>query len=220
MKILVVLTIIAANAFSAFAQEKDTVPASSKLDSIYNLQKKMYNETKNEPLTNRRFGLEINPFRLLAMKDWQTFSGTVSLFSVNRHAEIAFPIYFQNRHSSGDLMDFTADCHFRYFMGNTQNGFYLSGFVRYAYLYGKVGDIFLLNLNTSQYIDGEANKLGVGFGLGYRIFSYNHLYWGASLSFGRYMLGKSGQFSNSIPLFHDDWEYIFDIELFKFGWAF
>ena len=36
------------------AQVKDTISTSAKIDSIYYLQKKMYSESKNTPLSNKK----------------------------------------------------------------------------------------------------------------------------------------------------------------------
>jgi hypothetical protein len=201
------------------AQVKDTISTSAKIDSIYNLQKKMYSESKNTPLSNKNYGVEINLFRLLLLDEASTFSGSYSLFNVNRNAEISFPFYFQNPKKSVDLTEFTLDCHFRYFLGNTQNGFYLSGFVRYAFLQGTLGDNGLFN-NSSSGIKDNEHKLGIGFGIGYRKFSYKGLYWGTSLSFGRYIIGENNIFYGSFLTIDDDSKYIFDFELLKFGWAF
>lgn len=201
------------------AQVKDTVSSSAKIDSIYNLQKKMYTESKNTPLSGKNYGIEINPFRVLLLDKSTTFSGTFSLFDVNRNAEIAFPIYYQSPEESNDLTEFTLDCHFRYFLGNTQNGFYLSAFARYAILHGTLGDNYLFGSKTNG-TKGSENKLGIGFGLGYRIFSYKGLYWGTSVSFGRYLAGENDKFSGGFLSIDDDSEFIFDMEILKFGWAF
>jgi hypothetical protein len=201
------------------AQVKDTLSTAAKIDSIYYLQKKMYSESKNTPLMNKKYGVELNLIRLLLTEDATTLSGSFSLFNVNRNAEISFPFYYQNPKKSIDLTEFTLDCHFRYFLGNTQNGFYLSAFTRYAILHGTLGEDYIINTQSGDKKDTE-HKLGIGFGIGYRIFSYSGLYWGTSLSIGRYFVGKNNKFSGSIFTFEDDDEYIFDMELLKFGWAF
>lgn len=218
VKFLLLLTIVLFPTF-LYAQKKDSIPTSAKIDSIYNLQKKMYKESKNTPLSNKKFGVEINPFRLLYIDKMATFSGTFSLFNVNRNAEIAFPFYFQNPNNSIDLTEFTLDSHYRYFLGNTQNGFYVSGFARYAYLKGTLGEDNLFGSITDGE-KGSENKVGIGFGLGFRKFSYKGLYWGASVSFGRYLIGKNNKFTGSFLALDDDSEFIIDLELLKFGWSF
>jgi hypothetical protein len=207
--------------FSSLAQDKtkDTLSVSSKIDSIYILQKKMYNETKNAPLTNKQFGIEFNIVRLLLIEKAVSLSGGFSLFGVNRHAEIAFPLYYSNPENPKDLKEWTIDCHYRYFLGNTQNGFYLSGFVRYAHLDGYLGDNSIFGDGPSD-VKGSENKVGIGVGLGYRKFSYKGLYWGASLSFGRYLTGENDRFYGSFLSYDDDKKFIIDVEFLKFGWAF
>lgn len=207
----------------SWAQDKkqDSLSVSSKIDSIYMLQKKMYKETKNIPLTNKNLGIEFNIVRLLLIEKAVSLSGGFSLFGVNRHAEIAFPIYYSSPEDPKDLKELTIDCHYRYFLGNTQNGLYLSGFVRYAHLKGYLGDNDL-HLFDDETVDEKSseNKIGIGVGVGYRKFSYKGLYWGTSLSFGRYFIGKNNEFYGSFLSYDDDNKIIIDFEFLKFGWAF
>jgi hypothetical protein len=203
---------------------------SEKIDSIFVMQKQVLRTVKNDPLADKRFGVEANLARLLYTGDDAfSFSGGVSLFAVERHSEIAFPFLYYTAKTSASRADgttyrddfnlFTQDAHYRYFLGNTQNGFYLSGFARYAHLSGIKGDLFDFLDSTATNAHGTEDKLGAGVGLGYRIFSYRGLYWGCGASFGRYFVGDNDQFRGSFGLF-DDGEYIFDVELLKFGWAF
>lgn len=207
----------------ASAQEKprDGRDDSSKIDSILTLQKKMYGESRNAPLTDKNFGIELNIFRLLLIDKAVSLSGTFSMFGINRHAEIAFPVYYSNPDDPMDLSALTVDCHYRYFLGNTQNGMYLSGFARFAHLDGYPGD------NSLYHSEGTAaegriseNKIGAGVGIGYRKFSYKGLYWGASLNLGRYFIGKNDRFYGNFLSYDDDNEIIIDVEFLKFGWAF
>ena len=206
---------------SARGNAQDGRGDSSKIDSILTLQKKMYGESKNAPLADKNFGVELNIFRLLLMDKAVSLSGGFSLFGVGRHAEIAFPIYYSNPENPMDLNELTVDCHYRYFLGNTQNGMYLSGFARFARLEGYPGDN---NLFHSDGTSGEGriseNKIGAGVGIGYRKFSYRGLYWGASLNLGRYFIGENGRFYGSWLSYDDDNEIIIDVEFLKFGWAF
>ena len=88
MKTLIIslLIFLSFEAVSLFAQEnsQDTLSASSKIDSIYALQKKMYKETRHEPLTGKNYGVEFNFFRLLAIEKSVSLSGGFSLFNANR----------------------------------------------------------------------------------------------------------------------------------------
>ena len=202
------------------AQSQTTLSANDKIDSIYSLQKKMYTESKTGPLSNKKYGVELNLFRLLIMDQATTVSGTFSLFDVNRQAEIAFPIYYQHAIDQNDLTEFTVDCHYRYFLGKQQNGFYLSAFTRFAYLRGTLGNNFFGYTSTDNFQKDSEAKMGIGFGIGVRKFSYRGLYWGSSLSFGRYLIGHNERFMGSFLTLDDDAPYILDIELLKFGWAF
>jgi len=208
---------------SLYSQDKqpDSLSVSSKLDSIYVLQKKMYKEMKDEPLANKRYGVEFNIFRLIMMEESVNLSGGFSLFGVNRQTEIAFPVYYSNPDNSKDLKEFTIDCHLRYFLGNTQNGFYISGFTRYARLSGYLGDSDL-DLFEAETIGKKSveNKIGIGVGVGFRKFSYKGLYWGMSLNFGKYIIGENNKFYGNFLSYDDDDKTIIDFEFLKFGYAF
>jgi hypothetical protein len=219
--LLTIATALVIGAGTVCGQSQDTLSVSAKIDSIYRLQKKMYRESKNEPLAGKNSGMEFNFIRFLTMEKSVSLSGGFSLFSPDRRAEIAFPLYFSDPDDPEDLKEWTVDCHYRFFLGNTQNGFYLSGFTRFAHLSG-----YLSKENEDLFEDapltkkGTENKLGVGFGLGYRKFSYRGLYWGASFSVGRYIVGENERFYGKWLSYDDDEKIIYDFELLKFGWAF
>lgn len=193
-----------------------------KIDKIYDTQQIMYKETKNNPLENKKFGIELNIFRLLLLDDDFSLSGGFSLFDVDRNAEIAFPIYYYDPDYEFGTKVFTIDCHYRYFLRNTQNGFYLSAFTRFGNFDG-YKEIYDENYyNDDEYKKITASDIGIGVGIGYRIFSYRGLYWGTSINFGRYLLGDDDKFQdgwNDSPL--DSYnKQIINIEFLKFGWAF
>lgn len=228
LNILSVLICLCTSSLLAQEQKQDSLSVSSKVDSIYTMQKKMYaiqkkmyDETKNEPLLNKKFGIEFNFFRLLWLEKSVNLSGGFSLFNINRKAEIAFPIFYSNPEDPEDLQQLTIDCHFRYFLGNTQNGFYLSAFARYAHLAGYLGNNDL-DLFEDDVLDTKSteNKFGMGFGIGYRKFSYSGFYWGTSLGFGRYIVGENNKFHGGFLAYDDDNEFILIFELLKFGFAF
>lgn len=203
------------------AQSNNAGGSDAKIDSIYKLQKKMYNESKTGPLADKKFGVELNIARLLMADKVSSISGGFSLFGVDRHAEIAFPVYAQFATSSQEFSEFSIDCHYRYFLGEMQKGFYLSGFTRLVNLSGKLGDNeSLYGYNNANLGNGNETKLGIGIGLGYRIFSKKGLYWGTSVSLGRYIVGKNDRFVGSYFTLDDDSPMIFDVEMLKFGWAF
>ena len=208
---------------------------SEKLDSLMDMSKQLVRTVKNDPLTGKNFGVEFNFLRAIMLTEQTSVSGGVSLFNVSRNAEISLPFFYSKSTTSDisgpladslsdvDFTEFTQDVHYRYFMGNTQNGFYLSGFARGAFLSGIQGKTEFDAFDTTQSgknVRATEGKLGVGVGLGYRKFSYRGLYWGASLNIGRYMIGENDKFRNGFISFDNDAEVIFDVELFKFGWAF
>ncbi|HNS73693.1 MAG TPA: hypothetical protein PKI81_09825 [bacterium] len=227
---LALLALLVSSQFPApaSAQEEvaDSLATDAKIDSVYELQKRMYGEIRNEPLAGKRFGVEFNFFRALIIDEDVTLSGSFSLFDVDRNAEIAFPFYFANPEDAKNLQEWTLDCHYRYFLGNTRNGFYMSGFARFAHLEGYEGEdgpwhtepLRSTDIHTTQ------DKLGIGIGMGYRKFSYKGPYWGCSFSFGRYITGRNDIFhsdwGNIASFNNDDGKFIIDIELLKFGWAF
>lgn len=192
-----------------------------KIDKIYDTQQIMYKETKNSPLEDKKYGIEVNLFRLLLIDD-NSFSGTFSLFDVNRQAEIAFPVYYFNPDYEYGTKIFTLDCHYRHFLRNTQNGFYLSAFTRFANFSG-YQEIYSDDWESDDYYKEKTiTDIGIGVGLGYRIFSYRGIYWGTSISFGRYLLGNNLsdlEFDNN-DLFIPADKQIINIEFLKFGWAF
>lgn len=207
---------------------------SEKLDSLMDMSKQLVRTVKNDPLEGKNFGVEFNFLRALMLTEQTSISGGVSLFNVSRNAEISLPFFFSKSETNiegwpdslpqVDFMEFTQDVHYRYFLGNTQNGFYLGGFARGAYLSGIEGKYVFDGMWDSTKVDNSSRrsegKLGVGVGLGYRKFSYKGLYWGASLNLGRYVIGENDKFRGGFLEWDNDAEMIFDVELFKFGWAF
>lgn len=201
----------------------------SKIDTVLTNQKnmmtkldKIYREVESvDPLANRMAGVEFNPaYLLLASADDQfVLSGGLSWFSANRHAEIAFPIFFQNAgNNDNDPVTFSVDSHYRRFLGRHQGGFYLSASVRYQYLHGREDTDEIPFFSTGTNGDKiTLHKFGTGFGIGYRYFSRSGLYWGTSLTVGRYFTGTDKQIQG-IDLLNGK-GYI-DVELLKFGIAF
>ena len=95
---------------------------------------------ENEALQGKRFGVEVNPLALLTFG--QIFSGTFSFFDTKRDVEIALPIFHEaiGIGRSDELTRTTIDAHCRQFLGDSLNGFYVSGFARAAHLRGRTGD--------------------------------------------------------------------------------
>lgn len=191
-----------------------------KLDKLLRNQKNIYEKVENNPFKEKEYGVEINLIRLLMIgSDYKVFTGTVSMFYPKDKIEIAFPIFISSEKDWNDEIQrtITLDIQYRKFLGDTMNGFYLSGFIRGAYL---KGTIYNTNwdydaVNTQEY--GSEKKLGLGFGIGYRIFSKSGFYWGTSLIIGKYIIGENDKFEYGGL---DDLEYIVDLELLKFGYGF
>ena len=216
---------------SLFAEQTTNITTDEKIDSIYVLQKKMYKDVKDQPLENKKYGVEFNFLRLLFFGsniDYlnHSLSGTFSLFFPKKKVEIAFPFFYSNPTVKWDddyiedssLRQITLDCHYRKFLGNSLNKFYIAGFVRYANLKGYEGEGWF-DGKARYYKLSTENKIGIGISIGYRVFSYSGFYWGGSLNVGKYFIGKNNKFRDQ-TLFDNDGEIIYNMEFFKFGYAF
>ena len=230
MKILLLfLLIMFVTPLIAAAQDST---ANAKLDTVIRYQKEMsrqqgeiYNEVVRykEPLANKRFGVELNPTYLLvsASKDYFVLSGGFSFFDIDRHAEIACPIFYQSGtpDKSHDLTLWTQDLIYRRFLGQHQDGFYISGGLRYTHIRGEWSPGFsILGIGFSESAGMiTTNKLGAMFGIGYRYFSSSGFYWGTSIVYGAYFSADERAI-DGVTL--DDTKTILDFEILKFGYAF
>jgi len=170
-----------------------------------------------DPLEGKQFGVEINPagFLISSTNDELIITGSVSLFSISKTAEIAFPIYYKI--GKEDLKLFHLDSHYRLFTGKHRNGFYISSGVRFTQLGGREGySFFDWDNNVSNEIT-SVTKVGLIFGIGYRIFGKNGWYWGTSLFAGRYF---TDQEESIIGAGMADGKVIIDMELLKIGRTF
>lgn len=207
--------------------EKKVDVIDKKIDKVVEKQERIYEKVENDPLQGRKYGVELNLFRVLAMQDADhSISGTLSYFSHGLNAEIALPFFYRSDsdkryvEQEGRFTLITIDAHYRRFLGDTMNGFYISGFGRFARLRGKSGEDYLwLFDDTTPLPYATENKFGIGVGIGYRIFSKSGFYWGTSLSVGRYISGENDKFAD-VGVEGDDTQMILDIELLKFGYAF
>ncbi|MDP8314309.1 MAG: DUF3575 domain-containing protein [Candidatus Celaenobacter antarcticus] len=246
IKLIVIIFLLTSQVYAASDLEnKEDKPLIRNYDNISFKESKHVKTKKMGPLGNKKWGIEINLIRLLFIDTGKdefvyTFSGGVSLFNINRQVELAFPIFYSHvKYKDEDeyeesLRQFTLDCHYRRFLGKTQKGFYISGFIRYANIRGtKLGDWDNYWYNGYEEPKRSTeNKIGIGFGIGYRIFSHMGIYWGVSLNIGIYLIGENyifteddffllGKFKpDTVSLFDNDSIIIFNFELLKFGWAF
>jgi hypothetical protein len=221
--------------FSCTIKAQDST-GNAKIDSVLYYQKKMlsqqeklYNEVVRykEPLENKKFGIEINPAYMLlsSARSYFVLSGGFSFFDIDRHAEIACPIFYQNGagKNSGvhELTLWNQDIVYRKFLGQHQDGFYLEGGLRYTHIKGESNDgVSILGISlfsTSPTSIITTDKLGGMFGIGYRYFSISGFYWGTSLVVGAYFSADERTIQGIIL---DDTKTIFDFEILKFGYAF
>jgi hypothetical protein len=198
----------------------DTILSNSK--KILDLQQKTYNEVAQEPLANKHFGIELSPASLLvaSANDILLLSGGFSLFAVDRHAEIAFPFFYQSgagKKENYPLTLLTLDAAYRRFLGRHQDGFYLSAGTRYTYIKGEEGTTFLLFTLDTPGATITTSKMGLYFGIGYRYFSVSGLYWGTSISYGRYFSNDERDIKG---VTFDDTKILLDVEILKFGISF
>lgn len=204
---------------SAFAEESTLNEISSQLDTIEDNQEIIISKTVDSPLKNKKHGLELNFARVLLISDdFISFSGSYSRFDHENNAEWTFPVYYsrEDNYSNKTTNVATLDVHYRKFLSGSVRGFYLSGFSRLTHIKGPTAYVYNFNANN-QNTQGSETKLGLGVGIGYRIFSGENFYWGASLSVGRNFIGENDKFEGA---FIDDSEFILDVELLKFGYAF
>ena len=232
----------------------DSISTSDDIDSSYPTKKgnskelNINNKTvKGNPLADKKYGIEVNILRLLNYSFCNdiinSYSGGVSLFNIDRHAEITFQIYYSYATYSYwgctrgfnvneiPVQQFILDCHYRRFLGRTQKGFFIGGFIRYANLGGNkeddVYDYCSNGVEEPKFL--TENKLGIGFGIGYRLFLKMGFYWGISLNIGRYYIGENNIFYHKwydpvgpedLLCPTNDIGIIYSFELFKIGWAF
>jgi hypothetical protein len=226
MRKLIALLLLVMFAARSYAQEDSNT---AKIDSILyyqkrinDLQTKVYDETARykEPLAGRSFGIEFNPslFVISAANSFTALSGGVSLFNIDRRAEIIFPFsaQFGTSNRTIPLTVFSQDAVYRRFLGQHQDGFYLSTGLRYTYLSGNASSSVLfgdpLGRETRQ-------QIGLMFGIGYRYFSYSGFYWGVGIMTGSYFGPRRETYIDGTWPFTSE-KLIFDIELLKFGFAF
>ncbi len=172
------------------------------------------------PLEGREYGVEFNFPRLLTYSDdWKSVSGTFSYFDYEDKVEWAMPWMIASEGSedsySGKLKTINLDLHYRKYLADELNGFYISGFARLTRLDGK--------LQEGHGLYQKTLKLGVGAGLGFRILPKNkRFYWGAGLIVGRYLGNQNDIYDQSGVdwLSFDDMPVIVDVEFLKFGYAF
>jgi hypothetical protein len=206
------------------AQVQDST-TNAKLDTVMHYERALYNEIVRykEPLSNKNYGIELNPAYLLvsASRSYLVVSGGFSFFSIDRRAEIACPFFYQSGtpNQEHQLVLLNQDLLYRRFLGQHQNGFYISGGLRFTHIKGEQINgisIFGIGFGPTSYVI-TTDKLGAMFGIGYRFFSSSGFYWGTSLVYGAYF---SADERSIYGVTLDDTKTILDFDILKFGYAF
>ena len=160
-----------------------------------------------DPLEDKKFGIEINPLWTMFYDDGPSLSGTISLFNLDKKAEIAIPFTYTTEEEYSGInqndISFILDMQYRYFLDEYRKGVYIMAGVRHASF--KEVDY----QNSNIWDKASFNKQGISFGIGYRIFGQSGWYWGCSLYLGKYYFGSE---RNS--------DSFMRIELLKFGKTF
>jgi len=235
IKLIVIILLITSQVYAASDLEnKEDKPLIRNYDNTSFKDNKHVRTKKIGPLGNKKWGIEINLFRLIIFipsgeKFYHTFSGGISYFGLDRKSELAFPFFYSHwgspgeyEHYSESIRQIIVDCHYRRFLGKTQNGFYISAFIRYANLKGKK-PLYKYDYQSDTIEELVENKFGIGIGIGFRMFTKVGFYWGVSGSIGKYVIGENDVFHDNardLFLFDNDIDMIYNIELLKFGWAF
>ncbi|MEE9444031.1 MAG: hypothetical protein V3V19_00060 [Cocleimonas sp.] len=188
------------------------------------------------PLKGGKYGIELNiPRILFSNPEMLGMSGTFSYFNHKNNSEIAIPWLIAKYGAREDetvntksgslveksmpLMERSFDIHYRKFISDELEGFYLSAFTRFAHFDGSIHT----GSDSAQTKTKSFKKLRTGFGvgIGYRVFpKKGNLYWGAGIIIGRYIDNKYHTLINNNDPFTEGTPVIIDAELFKFGYAF
>jgi hypothetical protein len=212
---------------SAQNQNDSTIKVSS-----YETKPDSISENKNEviqslPPANKKIGIGFNPFRFVTwygkINDGgceREFRCAVSLFAVDRKAEIAFPVqYMFGKENNIPWRVLYIETTYRRFFNNHQKGGYYSGGVRYRYIEGEQ-----LITSSVPHIDPEhtgvitrQSNVGIYLGIGYRFFAKRGLYCGSNLIIGTYFGPK---LHNIVSAEDVPYNFILGCDLLEIGYAF
>jgi len=175
----------------------------------------------SQALADKKYGIGIDPIRSVVYIGYELqLKGAISLFSIDRHAEIAFPVqYVSGEAENRPYKVFYAEAAYRRFFAEQQKGFYYSGGVRFAYIQGELLDNTAEPGSPEEHTgtNFEQNKAGIYAGIGYRRFYKNGFYFGSNIIFGTYFGPKAPfiQTTEDMAL-----NFILGGELFQIGYAF
>lgn len=206
---IIVFFTLFSSSFLLNAQVNDNITIEDKIDTIYILQKEIHAKYFKNPLKNKKYGVELNIFTLPFIDSSPKIYGGFSLFNIDRKAEIAFPIsYVKNANLFTDISKFKFGCHYRRFLGKTQQGIYVSGLIQYTHYEGSLrnNSLFYSSSSDNSYLTGDL--IGVGIGAGYRYVLDSGFYFGLGASLGRFL--NKNEF----------YDVFFNFEGLKIGYAF
>ena len=210
MKLLLLLLLFTSTIFADITNDSLSVIIRDEVAKVLN------EVTYIDPLEGKIGGVEINPVYSLAYNaNGLSFAGTLSIFPKNRNAEIAFPFAYLSPPDELDEFEdivrlgkatFRMDAQYRYFLGKHRKGTHIITSLRYArFIIDREYD---MNSSGIELVDYDyVGKFGIAFGVGYRLFARNGLYWGTSFYLGRYILTENDGI-------------FFNFEFFKFGMTF
>ena len=151
-----------------------------------------------DPLRNKTIGIMFNPIAPIIYDQGLRIYGGFSYFPKGKQNELYLGYQYINDDDSKNYrLDIDILNRF-YFSRKYRKGFHLLYGTRFSHRKTKYSD------------EVYDEMLGLSFGVGYRIFSKNGLYWGTSLYVGRHLL--SGDSDENDP-------YLF-MELLKIGYLF
>ena len=164
-------------------------------------------DTSTQEGNGKDFGIAINPVLLL----FKWGSAEVNLWNVQRNAEINIPFQYaknlnlndEEEDVETDLTFYTFGAYYRYFFNVKQEGFFAQ--VGWQYLNANIKE-------NGDESNGSMNSLLFGFG--YRLIAENGLFWGCGLAAGK-AWGKVEDPDGDTRASG----FWFDVDLFKFGYA-
>lgn len=200
---------------AASAQDTSSVVKS---DSVLTRHQTATETYTTKSSSQKTFGAEFNPARLLlgwityVISRYTSLVESFSLFAIDRHAEIVFPLYHVfGTYDATPWRILNVDVTYRRFL-DVQTGFYFSGELRYAYV---AGEEFLPQQRLSIGKQISQSKFGAYAGIVYRYFLLSGFYFGTSLVAGRFFSNDSCRI---VDMKIDDRPFIFDF--MKVGYAF
>jgi hypothetical protein len=175
----------------------------------------------SHPLADKKFGIGFNPVRTVVYIGSELqLRAAISLFSIDRHAEIAFPFQYNSGEDENiPYKVFYSEATYRRFINDLQKGFYFSGGIRYAYIEGEILDSSAKFGSPEEHtgIIYKKSKFGVYAGIGYRHFYKGGFYWGCNLIAGTYFGPRTPNIAMTEDLAYN---FILGCDLLEIGFAF